>query len=214
MLGICLTAWLIFLPVRTFLRCFDWYDQRTFITRTIAAGGDSARMYINLANLEMNDGRLREAQQALEKALAREPGNPLALLEFGAVALKNRDFPRARMIWEKVTDPPELRARAQENLAVLENRETGKVNLLRLRLAARTGPANWPIEKRYIKALADVGYPDRAVTELKTCLRVAPYRSESWLMMSELLQRMHRPNESAIALAEAEALDVHLHQHD
>ena len=56
--------------------------------------------------------------------------------------------------------------------------------------------------------------PDRAITELKTCLGVAPYRAESWLMMSELLQRIQRPNESALALAEAEANDVHLHQHD
>ena len=87
-----------------------------------------------------------------------------------------------------MTAPPELAARAQESLAVLENRETGQVNLLRLRLAARLGPANWAIEKRYIQALADLGHPDRAIAELKTCIAVAPYRAESWEMMSELLQ--------------------------
>ena len=94
---------------------------------------------------------------------------------------------------------------------MLENRESGQVDLQRLRLAARIGPANWAIEKRYIKALADFSFPDRAMTELKTCLAIAPYRAESWQMMSELLRKNGRPNEAAVALAEAEADDVHLH---
>ncbi len=211
---ICLTTWLLFLPARTFARSFDWVDQRTFVTRTIADGGDSARMLINLGALELNDGHLPAAQRALAKALAKEPGNPLALLNLGAVAMKQRDWPRARALLQKITGPPAMEASAQESLAVLESRERGQVNLLRLRLAARLGPANWAIEKRYIKALADLGFPDRAITELKTCIVVAPYRAESWQMMSELLHRIGQPNEAAIALAAAEANDVHLREHN
>ena len=37
-------VWLLFLGARTFVRTFDWKDQRTFVERTIANGGDSARM--------------------------------------------------------------------------------------------------------------------------------------------------------------------------
>ena len=207
----CLTIWLLFLPLRTFARTFDWKDQRTFLTRTIAAGGNSARMLINLGGLELSEGHLDAARQALEKALAKEPDNALARLNLAAVKIKARDFAGAHVLLNQITEPDDLRARAQESLAVLENRESGTLNLIRLRLAARLGPPNWLIEQRYIKALADVGYPDRAITELKTCLAVAPYRSESWLMMSELLRRINRPDESAIALAEAEATDVHLH---
>lgn len=213
-LVICVAVWLVFLPVRTFLRCFDWHDQRIFLTRTIAEGGDSARMWINLGNLELSEGHLPAAQQAFARAIAKDPDSPLALLGFGTVAMKQRDFPRARLFLQKITTPPDIAARAIETLAVLENRETGSVNFLRLRLAARTGASNWSIEKHYIKALADSGFPDRAITELKTCLGVAPYRAESWLMMSEVLQRIQRPNEAALALAEAEANDVHLHQHE
>ncbi len=54
---------------------------------------------------------------------------------------------------------------------------------------------------------------DRAIMELKTCLVAAPYRAESWQMMSELLRRIGRPNEAAIVLAAAGADDVHLHEH-
>jgi Tfp pilus assembly protein PilF len=211
--AICLTIWLLFLGARTFLRTFDWKDQRTFLTQTIAAGGDSARMLINLGGLELSEGHLDAARSALEQALAREPDEPLALLNLAAVAIKAQDFARARQLLESITDPPEIKARAQESLAVMEYRQSGKVNLLRLRLAARLGPPNWAMEKRYVSALSDVGDAARAIIELRTCLTIAPYRAESWLMMSELLKRIGQPNEAARAQAEAEADDVHLYEH-
>ncbi|MBA3963450.1 MAG: tetratricopeptide repeat protein [Chthoniobacterales bacterium] len=207
---ICLTTWLIFLPLRAYVRNGDWKDQRTFLERTIASGGDSARMFINLGGLELSEGHLKAARRDLEAALAREPGNPLALLNLGAVAIKQRDFAQARSTLQKVTASPELEARAQESLSVLEERENGRVNLLRLRMAAHLGAPNWSIEKRYLMALADLGFPERAIAELRTCLSLAPYRAESWATMSELLQCIGRPNEAAIALAEARADDVHL----
>jgi tetratricopeptide (TPR) repeat protein len=207
-----LTIWLLFLPLRTFAHAFDWKDQRTFLTRTIAEGGDSARMLINLGGLELSEGRLGAARRTLARALEKEPENPLAQLNLAAVEIKEGNFAAARIRLKKIVEPPEVRARAEESLAVLENRESGKVNMVRLRLAARLGPPNWAIEERYIKALADLGYPDRAITELKSCLVLAPYRAESWLMMSELLRKIGRPNEATIALAEAKGRDVHLHE--
>lgn len=207
---VCLTAWLLFLPARTFLRTFDWKDQRTFLTRTIRDGGDSARMWINLGGLELSEGNLVAARQALDRALAKDPGNPLARLNLAAVMIKEGDFARARSILQQIKEPPELRARAEESLVVLENRESGRVNLRRLRLASRLGASNWVIKKRYIKALADLKHPARAITELQSSLSTAPYRAESWQMMSVLLHRIGRPNEAAIALALAEENDVHL----
>jgi tetratricopeptide (TPR) repeat protein len=208
---VCLTIWILFLSVRTFARTFDWRDERTLFSRTIADGGDSARMLINLGGLELNEGHLEAALQALDRALQKEPNNALAQLDLAAVKIKQRDFPGARALLNKITHPEALRAKAEEAIAVLESRETGMINLMRLRLAARLGPPNWEIEKRYIKALADGGFPERAISELKTCLTIAPYRAESWLMMSELLRKMSRPDESAIAFAAAEERDIHLH---
>jgi protein O-mannosyl-transferase len=206
-----LTIWILFLPARTFARSFDWKDQRTFLTRTIAAGGDSARMLVNLGALELSEGHLEAARRTLNRALEKEPDNPLAQLNLAAVEIKQRNFACARARLKKIARPPELQARAEESLVVLENRETGGVNLLRLRLAARLGPPNWEIEKRYIKAFVDLGFSDRALTELGNCIVLAPYRAESWLLMSEILHRIGRANEAAVALTEAEAADVHLH---
>jgi tetratricopeptide (TPR) repeat protein len=208
--SVCLAIWLLFLPVRTFVRCFDWKDQRTFLTRTIADGGDSARMLINLGALEAATGNLDAARATLERALEKEPGNPLARLDLATVKMKQHEFTSARELLNAIDHPPELEARAAEAIAVLENRESGTVNLRQLHLAARIGPPNWLIEERYIKALADLGFSDRAILELKSCLALAPYRAESWFMMSKLLRQTGLSKEAGEAFAQARAIDVHL----
>ena len=53
---------------------------------------------------------------------------------------------------------------------MLESKETGHANLMRMRLASRTGAPNWSIEKRYVKLLDELGGTDAAISELKNCL--------------------------------------------
>src|SRR2546430_587013 len=65
--------WIAFLGLRTFYRAQDWQDPRTFFTRTIAAGGDSARMLINLGGLELSEGHFEQASMFLQRALAKNP---------------------------------------------------------------------------------------------------------------------------------------------
>jgi hypothetical protein len=57
-----LLVWLLFLSARTFARTWDWKDQWTFFQRTIADGGDSARMLINLGSLNLHEGHLDTAK--------------------------------------------------------------------------------------------------------------------------------------------------------
>lgn len=208
-----LSAWLIFLGVRTFVRTFDWKDQRTFLERTIASGGDSARMFINLGGLELDEGRLKEAKAHFETALRKEPGQPLAILNLAAVALKQNDFKAAHEQLQRAVKIPLVEPQAHEFLTVLENKEEGRVDLLRLRLAARTGPPNWSIERRYVKVLDESGATPQAIAELQACLRREWYRAESWKLLSRLLAKSGRRQEALAALTQAHAYDVHLDMH-
>ena len=206
-------VWLAFLGARTFSRTFDWKDQRTFLERTIAGGGDSARMLINLGDLELSEGKLEDAAVHLHAALQKNPEQPLAVINLAAVALKQNDFKVAREQLQRATKMPLVEAQAHELLAVLENKENGRVDLLHLRLAARTGPPNWSIEKRYVKVLEESGATAQAITELQACLRTQWYRAESWQLLSQLFAKTGREKESAEALARAHAYDVHLDAH-
>jgi len=206
-------VWLAFLGARTFIRTFDWKDQWTFLEQTIVSGGDSARMLINLGDLELSEGKLEDAAVHLHAALQKKPEQPLAVINLAAVALKQNDFKAAREQLQRATKMPLVEAQAHELLAVLENKENGRVDLLRLRLAARTGPPNWSIEKRYVKVLDESGATAQAITELQSCLRTQWYRAESWQLLSQLFAKAGREKEAAEALARANAYDVHLAAH-
>jgi protein O-mannosyl-transferase len=209
-LGSALAIWFLFLGARTWIRTFDWKDQRTFLERTIASGGDSARMLINLAGLELNEGQLDSAKKHLALALRKEPDQPLAILNLASVALRQNDFAAAHDLLNRATKMPLVEARAYELLAVLEHKENGHVDLLRSRLTARTGPPNWAIEKRYVEALAQSGATPAAISELKSCLTTQWYRAESWQLLSELLIKAGHAAEAAEAKSRADAYDVHL----
>ena len=205
-----LVLWVAFLPARTFTRTFDWKDQRTFLERTIAAGGDSARMLINLGGLELSEGRFEAAKTHLEAALRKEPDQPLAVINLAAVALKQNDYKSAHELLDRATKMPLVDAQAHEMLGVLENKEHGRINLMRMRLASRTGPPNWSIEKRYVSVLHETGNTAQAIKELQACLRTQWYRAETWLMLSQLLEQIGAKEQAAQARARAEAYDVHL----
>jgi len=205
-----LALWTIFLGVRTVVRTDDWKDQRTFLERTITNGGDSARMLINLGGLELKEGRLDEAKRHLEAALQKEPEQPLAVLNLAAVAVEQSDFKVAHDLLARAVQMPLVKARAYELMAVLENRETGQSNLMRMRLASRTGPPNWSIEKRYVKLLDELGGTEAAIAEVKHCLATQWYRAETWQMLSELLEKASRGREAAEASAQARRYDVWL----
>jgi protein O-mannosyl-transferase len=205
-----IATWVIFLGARTFVRTFDWKDQRTFLERTIAHGGDSARMLINLGGLELTEGKLDNAALHLHAALKKKPDQPMAILNLAAVALKQNDLKQARELATRATQMPIVDAQAHQLLAVLEHKETGKVDLMRMRLAARTGPPDWSIEKRYIQLLDETGATSGAIDELLTCLQPQWYRADSWKLLSELHQKLGHSAQAAEALAQAREYDVHL----
>lgn len=209
-LGSVLGLWMAFLGVRTCLRTFDWKDQRTFLQRTMAQGGDSARMLINLASLELHEGQLDSAEKHLEMALEKEPDQPLAVINLAAVAIRQDDFATAHELLERATKLPLVDAQAHELLAVLKFKETGEADLMRMRLAARTGPPNWRIERRYVEVLDSTGNTERAIAELKGCLATQPYRAESWDLLSRLLAKAGQTRAAFEALEKAKAYDVHL----
>lgn len=212
-LGSALAVWFLFLGARTWLRALDWKDQRTFLERTLASGGDSARMLINLAGLELSEGNLDAAKRHLALALRKEANQPLAILNLASVAIRQNDFTAAHDLLNRATKMPLIEARAHELLAVLEHKENGRIDLLRFRLAARTGPPNWSIEKRYVEVLDQSGDTPAAIAELKSCLATQWYRAASWQLLSELLAKAGRAGEAAEARARAEAYDVHLIEH-
>jgi Tfp pilus assembly protein PilF len=117
--------------------------------------------------------------------------------------LKQNDFTQARELLNRATHMPIVDAQAYQLLTVLEHKENGKVDLMRMRLASRTGPPNWTIEKAYIELLDETGGRSAAINELLACLQTQWYRADSWKLLSKL-------ETEAGHLAQARDYDVHL----
>jgi Tfp pilus assembly protein PilF len=212
-LGGVFALWVVFLGGRTFARTFDWKDQRTFLERTIAAGGDSSRMFINLGALEMAEGNFDKARAHLDRALQQQPEQPFAIINRAALAVQEGDFERAHPLLLRAAKMPLVEAQAHELLTVLQHKQKGETNLTRMRLATRSGAPNWSIQRRYIKLLTESGAPDAAMNELRRCLTTEWYRAETWQLLGEVLTKAGRADEAAEALRRAELYDVRLHEH-
>jgi predicted Zn-dependent protease len=167
-------------------------------------------MLINLGGLELTEGKLDDASTHLHAALQKKPDQPLAVINLAAVALKQNDFKVARELLNRAMQMPVVDAQAHQLLATLEYKENGKVDLMRMRLASHTGPPNWAIEKAYIQLLDQTGARSAAINELLSCLQTQWYRADSWRLLSELEAKAGHPDQSANALVQARAYDVHL----
>jgi tetratricopeptide (TPR) repeat protein len=198
---------------RTFLYTLDWKNQRTFLECTIAAGGDSPRMLINLASQELHDGQLDSAKKYLDAALEKEPNQPFAVINLAVVAIRKEDYATAREILNRAKDLPVVDAQAQELFGILELKEHGQIDIRRFHLASRTGASSWRLERRYIEVLDQTGNTPAAIRELAKCLETQWYRAESWQLLSRLFSKSGPTREATEALEQAKAYDVHLMEH-
>ncbi len=213
LLGTSLAAlaacWVSLLGWRTLLRQADWRDQRTFIERTIAAGGRSPRMLMNLANVEFNAGHPELAVALYHDALRRTPDQPIIWLGLASVLLRGHDFPGAHAALDRAEKSPMLAADCVQLRAALENAESGRDPGDLLRQAIALAPDNWGLRKRYIEYLHDHGAPQEALRELQSFLKQHDFRAESWRLFGILLQDEHQLAPAIQAYEEAAARDVH-----
>lgn len=202
--------WTALLATRTLLRQADWRDQRTFLTRTIAAGGDSARMHLNLGNLEASEGRADRALAEYAEALRRDPELAFAPFAIAAVQLKAGHFAEARAALDRAGKAPGLDAQKLQLRTALDFAEKKIDPLPGYRAAADLAPLDWPLRRRYLAALAQANRLPTAVSELRTFLATQPFRADSWALLADLLTRAREPALAAAARAEARKRDVRL----
>jgi cytochrome c-type biogenesis protein CcmH/NrfG len=200
-------CWVAFLGARTRLRQEDWHDQRTFIERTIGAGGTSARMWMNLANVELADGHPDKAIALYHYALHLTPDQPVIWLGAASVLARMHDLSHAEEALTHAETSPLLTADClvlRASLDAAEGRDPGDL----LRKAVAATPDNWGIRKRYIEYLHERSSPQETLRELHDFLQRHPFRAESWRILATLLEEQHQPDLAAQAWREAALRDV------
>ena len=204
-----LAGWVVALTVRTAWRNADWRDQDTFFRCTVQAGGDSARMFINLGLLESSRGHTERAEAYLQEALRRVPDQQFALLNLASLTLRERRFAETRAYLERIR-PDAFSAPARlETLALTERAEGTGNGLVPLDQALALRPRDWRLRRRRVAFLREAGRQTEAVHELTVFLREQPFRAESWELLGDLLVDLGQPRATRRAYRRAAALDVH-----
>lgn len=84
-LGYAAALAVVALGVRSFIRSGDWSNEETFYKRTLAAGGLSDRVSVNLAQVYARRHDYKAAEELLRKILQSDPEYPTARNTFSAV---------------------------------------------------------------------------------------------------------------------------------
>ncbi len=201
--------WVAGLALRTWVRVADWRDQRTFLERTMASGGQTARMWVNLGGLDAKTNPER-AEADFERALAISPGEPHAMLGLANLALGSGDHARARD-WIARLDGNRVFATARwQTLAVIARREGSGNGLAELARARAIDPADWPLLRLECNYLASEGNRPEALRRLEAFCDRFDFRSEAWLMLARMARESGDNVLAQLAFDRALACDVHL----
>ena len=204
-----LTAcWFAFLACRTYVRCPDWRDQRTFLERTIRDGGDSARMLLNQGNLEFKEGNLDLALEHYAEAERRQPDWPSAKLATAVVLVRKGDLGGAERLLASVADVDSAHAERLQQMAIIEQRTSRGMGLALMKEATEHAPWNWELRRRYILLLRAGGTLESALRELRSLLETQWYRAASWSMMGDLLAEAGKSVEARQAYERSRLYDV------
>jgi Flp pilus assembly protein TadD len=204
-----LGLWAVFLGVRTFVRNPDWHDQRTFLEKTIADGGENARMLINLGDLELTENHPGPAIADFLKALDLSPDQPFALVSLGSAYLRAKEFDLARQEFEQATKHPITAADGYQALAVLDYQEYQVDRMDLLEKSAEMAPDDWSIQKRFIGHLDERGQVVAAISALREITADQPWRAEAWQDLGDYWAQVQQYDSAARAYRRAIELDVH-----
>ncbi|MES2570893.1 MAG: tetratricopeptide repeat protein, partial [Verrucomicrobiota bacterium] len=206
---VCVGAWAVMLGVCTRAQQGYWFNQRAFFSGTIAAGGDSARMHVNMGNLEARDGHPDLAMEHYHQALRRQPELAFALLGMASLELRRDNPAEARRLLQRAAKEPFFAPECLQLQAAVEFRESKRETTELLRRALELAPNRWPFRMRYLTALEQNGRRAEAVNELRDFLTREPFRAESWQLLGDLLANQHQPQLAIAAFERAIELDVH-----
>ena len=90
------------LSARSFVRSGDWANEETFFQRTLAAGGESSRISVNLAQVYARRGEYAAAEKILRRVLQATPDYPTARINLGNALLNEGKTAEAETFFRSV----------------------------------------------------------------------------------------------------------------
>jgi len=205
------------LSVRSTIRSSDWSNEEKFYKRTLAAGGTSCRVGVNLGQIYANRGEYAIAEKMFRHVLETNPDYPIArnnlanvLVHEGKVAegeaLFARDAQHAKearvqypRTWIAALHLAHMRSRANDDAGAIAILERARADY----------PEIWELISLESELLRRTQGPLPALRLIENYTRQNWWHHAAWLAEGRLYAENNDVDQSTRALRYAALLDVH-----
>jgi tetratricopeptide (TPR) repeat protein len=211
----CLAA--LALGTRSFIRSTDWVDEETFYRRTLAAGGTSIRIALNLGQIYSLRGKYAEAEALYRRILKISPGYLIARTNLGDALVNQGKLEEANALFAAANEASD-KARKEDprtwiaalNIAHMRYKEHNLEAALAVTTKARTiYPGIWDL----------VSYESELTRRLRGAQAALPLMSEfagnhwwhagAFIALGRLWAEQGDAEKAEAALRHASWLDIH-----
>lgn len=205
------------LSARAFIRSSDWVTPETFYKRTLAAGGSSTRVAVNLGLIYSNRGDYARAEAIFRRVLEVSPDYPIARNNLADVLYRQGKKAEGEAIFASSTRAAAVTRKehprtwiAALNLAHLKHNEKFDYEALAILEQARLDyPKIWDIIRFEAELLRQTKGPEVALTLVKDFAHENWWHQGASLALARLLAEKGDVEGAVTALRFASWLDVH-----
>ena len=217
MIGFAAIVAIAALGARSFVRSGDWSNEETFYKRTLAAGGNSSRVSVNLAQIYGRRGDYAAAEKILREILKSTPDYSTARNTLAALLrLQGKKSEAETLLNETaklaVTTQHEYPRTwlAALNLAQMKHEAKDDQTALKILADARASyPDVWDIVSFESELRRVNEGPDAAIPIVDQFLRANWWHHGAALALGHLYAQKNDPERAEVELRLASWLDVH-----
>jgi len=208
---------LVGLGVRCAIRSSDWVDPETFLRRTLAAGGSSTRVAVNLAAIYGERGEYAKAEEILRKVLQISPDHPIARNNLASALSHQGKGKEAEAMFDAASkSAPADRGdfqrtwEAARNVARLRHKEGNDVAALAVLEKARADyPGTWGLICFEAELLRENKGPAAALPIVQDFAREHWWHASASISLGLLFLEIGDVAKAETAFRNASWLDVH-----
>lgn len=207
----------ISLSARSFIRSGDWANEETFYRRTLAAGGESARVSVNLAQVYARRGDYRTAEKMLRDVLKATPDYPTARINLGNVLLHEGKSAEAEVLFRTLFNSDARVSKeyprtwiSAVNLACVRHRSADNKGAFEVLDQARAAhPGVWELISYESELRRETGGAEEAFELIENFAREHWWHYGAAVALGRLYAERDDIPRAEVALAHAAWLDVH-----
>jgi tetratricopeptide (TPR) repeat protein len=205
------------LSLRSFVRSGDWANEETFYQRTLAVGGESSRVSVNLAQVYARRGEYAAAEKILRRVLQATPDYPTARINLGNVLLHEGKAAEAETFFRSLVNADARISKdyprtwiAAVNLACVRHKAGDDNGAFAVLDSARTAhPSVWELISYEAELRRETIGAQAALPLVETFARAHWWHYGAAVALGRLYAETGDIGRADAALSHASCLDVH-----